>query len=60
MIFSPARLNQTPASRHVAKMRNARIANGEKLLRPKIKSVHIIVTVLTLLLTPYALYATMT
>ena len=60
MISIHVRLNQIFASRHAANMKNAKTASGEKFPNLKIKSVHIIVTVLTLLLTPHTLYATMT
>ena len=60
MIFSLAHLNQTPASRHVASMRNAKTVSGEKFPNLKIKSVYIIVTVLTPLLTLPLSYVTMT
>lgn len=59
-IFTLVLLSQIFASRHVEAMKNAKTANGQKSSNPKIKSVHIIVTVLTLLLTPPLLYVTMT
>ena len=60
MISILVHLNQIFASHHVETMKNAKIASGEKFPKLKIKSVHIIVTVLTLLLTPPLSYVTMT
>lgn len=60
MISILALLSQIFAFHHVVSKKNVKIANGQKLSKPKIESVLIKVTVSRIFLTIFSLYVTMT